>query len=221
MKNEKWREHVAIASPGSVMKPVLKKAEYTSKQKPSPTVTELYIGLLLKGMREQPWCFLNGAFVMSNGNSIFKILMQDGKAYKRISTHQKYFVLNDNSNKIQYGYDFKPVFFACSNDNKKKIVYRTLLFFKLPKNRIYMKFEQYGTKKISDFFYHGIDLVRTQFRKPESHFRREKQRAFSKNFPLNWYANKSAVGYLRNRVGREVYLGKSAHRKVLSRGGKL
>jgi len=152
---------------------------------------------------------------MSKGNSIFNILMQDEKAYKRISTHQKYFVLNEKSNQTQYGYDFKPVSFSCGNDNKKKIVYRTLLFFKLPKNRIYMKFEQYGTKKISDLIYHGIDLVRTQFGKPENHFRREKQAPFSKNFPLNWYANKSAVGYLRNRVGREVYLGKEAHRKVL------
>lgn len=188
---------------------------YTSKRKPSPTMTELYIRLLLKGLREQLWCFTHGAFVMSNGNSIFNILMQDGKAYKRISTHQKYFVLNEKSNKTQYGYDFKPVSFSCGNENKKKIVYRTLLFFKLPKNRIYMKFEQYGTKKISNLIYHGIDLVRTQFRKAEEDFRRETQPAFSRNFPRNWNANKSAVGYHPNRVGREVYLGKSSHRKVL------
>ena len=43
-----------------------------------------------------------------------------------------------------------------------------------------MKFEQYVTKKISNLIYHGIDLVRTQFRKPENHFRREKQPAFSR-----------------------------------------
>lgn len=155
--------------------------------------------------------------MLSNpGNVIFEILMQDGKAYKRISSHQKHFVVN---NKAQYGYDFKPISFSCGNGNK--IVYKTVLFFRLPKDRIYMKFEQFGTKKTYNLILHGIDYVRTRFEKPRNNFRKEKLLPFAKNFPdipLNWNQNQNAINYHNNRVGREVFLSMSSLLKVLESG---
>ena len=186
------------------------------------SITESVIRLFLKGLRKQSWCFTHGAFVISNNdNVIFKILMQDGKAYKRISSHQKLFVLNRNTNVTQYGYDFKPIALSCGNGNK--VVYRTVLFFKLPKDRIYVKFEQFGTKKIYNLIFHGINFVRTRFEKPQNNFRKEKLRPFAKNFPGipdNWNQNQNAKNYHNNRVGREVFLSISSLLKVLESGTK-
>ena len=158
----------------------------------------------------------HGAFVMSKGDVIFKILMNDGKAYKRISSHQKRFILNNNTNTTQYGYDFKPTSLSCPNGNK--VVYRTVLFFKLPKNRIYVKFEQFGTKKAYELIFHGIDFVRTRYEKPRNNFRKEKLPPFTRNFPNDWNQNENAVNYHQNRVGREVFLSNSLLLKLLESG---
>lgn len=180
------------------------------------SITHSFISMLLNGLSKQSWCFTHGAFVLSNGDIIFKILKDDGNAYKRISTHQKRFVLNNKTNLTQYGYDFNPISLSCGNG--KKVVYRTVLFFKLPKNRIYVKFEEFGTRSAYDLIFHGIDLVRTRFEKPRNNFRKEKLRPFSKNFPNNWNQNQNATNYHKNRVGREVFLSNSSLLKVLESG---
>lgn len=178
--------------------------------------TKAFIRMLLSGLSKQSWCFTHGAFVLSKGDIIFRILMQDGKAYKRISSHQKRFDINNNTDPTQYGYDFRPVAFSCANGNK--VVYRTVLFFKLPKNRIYIKFEQFGTKKTHNLILHGIDFLRTRVEKPRNNFRKEKLPPFSKNFPNNWNQNQNAINYHKNRVGREVFLSNESLIQVLLSG---
>ena len=178
--------------------------------------TKAFIRLFLNGLSKQSWCFRHGAFVLSNGDVIFRILMQDGKAYKRISSHQKRFMINSNTDPTQYGYDFRPIIFSCGNGDK--VVYRTLLFFRLPKNRIYIKFEQFGTKKAYNIILHGINFVRTRFETPRNNFRKEKLPPFTKNFPNNWNQNQNAINYHENRIGREVFLSNASLIKVLESG---
>ena len=179
------------------------------------SLSKSFIKLFVKGLSKQSWCFTHGAFVLNEGNVIFNILMHDGKAYKRISSHQKRFMLNNNTNKNQYGYDFKPIRLHCNGTN---VIYRTILFFKLPKNRIYVKFEQYGTKKAYNTVLHGINYARTRFETPRNNFRKEKLPPFTYNFPSDWNQNENAVNYHKNRVGREVFLSIESLIKVLESG---
>jgi hypothetical protein len=142
--------------------------------------------------------------------------MQDGKAYERISSHQKYFHINKNTDPIQYGYDFRPINFSCPDGNK--VVYRTLLFFRLPRNRIYIKFEQFGTKKAYNLIMHGINYVRTRFDTPRNDLRKESFPPFTKNFPNNWNKNQNAINYHNNRIGREVFLSNASLIQLLESG---
>lgn len=178
------------------------------------SLTKAFIRMFLNGVSKQSWCFRHGAFVLSKGDAIFRILMQDGKAYKRISSHQKRFELNNNTDPTQYGYDFRPVAFSCGDGNP--VVYRTVLFFKLPRNRLYMKFEQFGTKKTYDLLLHGVDFLRTRVEKPRNSFRKEKLPPFTKNLPNNWNQNQNAINYHKNRVGREVFLSNASLVRVLT-----
>ena len=142
--------------------------------------------------------------------------MQDGKAYKRISSHQKRFDINNNTDPTQYGYDFGPIAFSCAKGNK--VVYRTVLFFKLPRNRIYVKFEEFGTKKTFNLILHGIDFLLTRVETPRNNFRKEKLPPFTENFPNNWNQNQNATNYHKNRVGREVFLSNASLIQVLLSG---
>ena len=182
------------------------------------SLAKTIIRLFLRGLIKQTWCFRHGAFVVSDSNSIlFNILKRDDKTYKRISSHQKHFSLN-NVNKIQYGLDFPKFEFSCQNSKNRNISYRTLLFFQLPKERLYMKFEKFGTKKKDHLFWHGIDYIRTRHEVPRASFRKEKLSPFTNIFPSNWNADQNAINYHQDRVGREVFLSRNSLLRLLHNG---
>lgn len=183
------------------------------------SITKRFIDLFAKGVSKQPWCFRHGAFVLAHGREVFGLLRADGRAYERISSHRRRFASDRHSNQTQYGYDFgRPMVFRCDGA-RASVKYRTLLFFELPNDRIYVKFEPYGTKKLSDTVLHLADFVRTRYEVPRGSFRKEKMPKFSRSpFPNDWDADEEAEEYHSDRVGREVFLGKAALTRVIVDG---
>ena len=110
-------------------------------------------------------CFHSGAFVFEDPKlKIFIELYSHKDVYKRISSHEKYFI-NKNIKPIAFGLDIDDLSITCNNKEK---IFKTLLFFtfeldsylKKPKKFTYVKIEHHGFFKFKDIIHHSLSYIK-------------------------------------------------------------
>lgn len=196
---------------------------------------QYFLQLLMRGIERQPWCFVRGAFVLQDTNQrdIFQLLVASRSAYVRISSHKKrfekrfagFFAAMEQQGSLegkQFGLDMPEPGFVlrCRRDARRAVPppkkVRTALFFVLPANRLFLKFETHGTKKPKNILMHAFEYVRTRFDdgRTDKWARQERHAPFDDNTVrlgtrsslANWNLDSAARAYHKDRVGREVFL---------------